>query len=649
MYFGIGRMRKMPVDVFPEFAPPMVEIQTICLGLAAEEVESLVTAPMELVLNGVPGAGRPCARSRFPICRRSRCTSSPRPTSWKPGSWSPSAWHDLTDAADLGRPAGDAATPVGDQPLHEDRDLVEKPSLIDLSMITYWTIRQRLLRVPGRRQRGHVGRADRDAAGPGRAGTAEQTQASRSTRSMRPHRGRSKRRLVPVLRRPPYRHRRLDRYPQSAAANPARPALGHQIRRRQAGRPGQCAARRPEWSTAVAERRGRSGHRSSADGRRRDRQRRARPAADRREIPLGQHACRSQGRWRRRSTRCGRVFPMWTSTPRSFVRRRLSRCRSTTSPMRCSSAACSWSWCCCAFLYEWRSGADQLHGDAAVADGGRAGALLRGDNDQHDDSWRGSSSPWATSSMTPSSTSKTSCGACASIARRAANVRSARIILDASLEVRSAIIYATLIEVLALLPVFFMEGLSGAFFKPLAMSYALALLASMIVALTVTPAMAYSPAQRPARAPRVADRAAGCSALSTRCWRRSSARRAPAYATVGVSCWPASWFGPAWAVAAADVQGAGLPDALADQARHLLAGDGPHHHSGQQGAAGHSRRPQLRRPHRPGPHHGRSGRHVFRRELGQRRSRPSTTTRRWPRFRRPSTAILACTATCRRT
>ena len=39
-------------------------------------------------------------------------------------------------------------------------------------------------------------------------------------------------------------------------------------------------------------------------------------------------------------------------------------------------------------------------------------------------------------------------------------------------------------------------------------------------------------------------------------------------------------------------------------------------------------RPQLRRPHRPGPDHGRGGRHVLRRELDQRRSRRSTTTRR---------------------
>jgi len=66
----------------------------------------------------------------------------------------------------------------------------------------------------------------------------------------------------------------------------------------------------------------------------------------------------------------------------------------------------------------------------------------------------------------------------------------ARIILEASLEVRGAIIYATLIDAMALLPVFLMQGLSGAFFKPLAISYALAVLASLVVALTVTPAMA---------------------------------------------------------------------------------------------------------------------------------------------------------------
>ncbi|MGI8928931.1 MAG: efflux RND transporter permease subunit, partial [Candidatus Limnocylindrales bacterium] len=75
--------------------------------------------------------------------------------------------------------------------------------------------------------------------------------------------------------------------------------------------------------------------------------------------------------------------------------------------------------------------------------------------------------------------------------RREGSTRSTpSIILDASLEVRGAVVYATLIDVVAIIPVFFIAGLSGAFFQPLATSYALAVLASLLVALTVTPAMA---------------------------------------------------------------------------------------------------------------------------------------------------------------
>jgi CzcA family heavy metal efflux pump len=63
------------------------------------------------------------------------------------------------------------------------------------------------------------------------------------------------------------------------------------------------------------------------------------------------------------------------------------------------------------------------------------------------------------------------------------------VVLDASLEVRSAVVYATLIVVLVFLPVYFMDGLSGAFFRPLAVAYVLAVGASLLVALTVTPAL----------------------------------------------------------------------------------------------------------------------------------------------------------------
>ena len=54
MAFGISQLRSMPVDTYPEFNPPLVEVQTEALGLSADEVESLITTPMEAdLLNGV--------------------------------------------------------------------------------------------------------------------------------------------------------------------------------------------------------------------------------------------------------------------------------------------------------------------------------------------------------------------------------------------------------------------------------------------------------------------------------------------------------------------------------------------------------------------------------------------------------------------
>jgi CzcA family heavy metal efflux pump len=51
---GISQLRDMPVDVLPEYVPPTVEVQTEALGLSAAEVEQLVTVPLEAdLLNGV--------------------------------------------------------------------------------------------------------------------------------------------------------------------------------------------------------------------------------------------------------------------------------------------------------------------------------------------------------------------------------------------------------------------------------------------------------------------------------------------------------------------------------------------------------------------------------------------------------------------
>jgi len=63
------------------------------------------------------------------------------------------------------------------------------------------------------------------------------------------------------------------------------------------------------------------------------------------------------------------------------------------------------------------------------------------------------------------------------------------VVYDASLEVRSAVVYATFAVVLVFLPILTMSGVAGRLFAPLGLTYILAILASLLVALTVTPAL----------------------------------------------------------------------------------------------------------------------------------------------------------------
>jgi Cu/Ag efflux pump CusA len=50
---GITTLPHQQVDVFPEFAPPRVLIQTACLGLSTSDVEQLVTVPLEVSMSGI--------------------------------------------------------------------------------------------------------------------------------------------------------------------------------------------------------------------------------------------------------------------------------------------------------------------------------------------------------------------------------------------------------------------------------------------------------------------------------------------------------------------------------------------------------------------------------------------------------------------
>ena len=149
MIFGISQIRAMPIDVFPEFAPPRVEIQTPSIGLSSAEVESLVTIPIEQSMHGLPGLDIMRSKSveqlssvvlifersvdlmeaRFLVQERLSQVTPQLPT-----------W---------------AAPPMMMPPLSSTARTIkigitsDKLSVVDLSMITYWKIRERILRVPG--------------------------------------------------------------------------------------------------------------------------------------------------------------------------------------------------------------------------------------------------------------------------------------------------------------------------------------------------------------------------------------------------------------------------------------------------------------------------------------------------------------------
>src|SRR4051794_26274563 len=51
---GVVDATRTPMDVFPEFAPPLVEVQVEAPGMSSEAVENLVTIPVESSVNGLP-------------------------------------------------------------------------------------------------------------------------------------------------------------------------------------------------------------------------------------------------------------------------------------------------------------------------------------------------------------------------------------------------------------------------------------------------------------------------------------------------------------------------------------------------------------------------------------------------------------------
>lgn len=149
MIFGIGRIRNMPVDVFPEFAPPQVEVQTPTLGLSAAEVEALVTIPLEEVFNGLPGLDVMRSKSVEQL--------SSIKLIFVPGTDLMEARQLVQERLAIATPTLPtwAAPPMMLPPLSSTARTLkigissDEYSVTELSMTTYWKIRERLLRVPG--------------------------------------------------------------------------------------------------------------------------------------------------------------------------------------------------------------------------------------------------------------------------------------------------------------------------------------------------------------------------------------------------------------------------------------------------------------------------------------------------------------------
>ncbi len=149
MALGFDRLRTMPIDVFPEFAPPLVEIQTEGPGMSAAEVEELITIPMEQQLNGTPG---------LDVLRSStvNALSSIRLV-FKLGTDVLLARQLVQERIQLAIPnlPLSAGMPVTLQPLSSTSRVMKigltskTMSQMDLSMVAYWTIKFRLMRVAG--------------------------------------------------------------------------------------------------------------------------------------------------------------------------------------------------------------------------------------------------------------------------------------------------------------------------------------------------------------------------------------------------------------------------------------------------------------------------------------------------------------------
>jgi CzcA family heavy metal efflux pump len=479
---GVQQLRDTPIDVFPEFAPPKVEIHTVAIGLAPTEVESLITVPLEQALNGVPGVDEIRSKSVEQL--------SQIVLLFDQGS-------DLLEARQLVQeriatvlptlPKW-AAPPVMLQPMSATSRVLKiglsttDPSLdlMDLSMTAYWKIRSRLLQVPGvanvpiwgerlemlqvqvdpaRLDKENVtldtvmgATSDALDAGLvqyseghfiGRGGWVEDADSRMVVRHVLP--------IIEVedLAEMPITTNDGRQIPLNRVAD---------LRRDHQPLIGDAVINEGDGLMLIVEKL---------------------PWANTMDVTKGVEEALAE----MRPGLQGIEIDSSIFRPATFIEESIDNLTRALI-----IGALLMIFMLTLFLYSWRTA---LISVVAIPLSLLAAVLVLNWQDATLNTMILAGFVIALGDIVDDAIIDIE-----NVVRRLRQHRkeggtrsTARVILDASLEVRGAIVYATLIEVAAIVPIFFLAGLSGSFFRPLALAYGLALLASMVVALTVTPAL----------------------------------------------------------------------------------------------------------------------------------------------------------------
>ncbi|MDP9695984.1 UNVERIFIED_ORG: CzcA family heavy metal efflux pump [Arthrobacter globiformis] len=469
------------MDVFPEFAPPQVEIQTACLGLTAQEVEELVSVPIEASISGMPGLDE------------LRSKSVPQLSSiiliFKQGTDLLNARQQVSErmaAVTAALPTW-AAPPVMLQPLSSTSRVMKigmtssSRSMIEMSMLSYWTIRARLLRVPGvanvaiwgerlqmlqvqvqpeqlKAKNVSLNQVMEVTAGAVDAGLLQYSPGKFiGTGGFvgSPNQQMSIRHVQPITS-PADLARVTIREDHGTALH-----LGDVARVVEDHQPliGDAVINNGHGLMLIVEKL---------------------PWGNTLEVTKGVEEALRQ----LQPGMSGITFDTTIFRPASFIEEAISNL-SLALLLGCLLVVMILS----AFLFQWRTALISLIAIplslltaimVLYLTGGSVNTMIL------------AGLVIAVGVVVDDAIIDVE-----NIMRRLRQHRSrgggestASVVLKASLEMRSPIVYATLIIVVAALPIFFLDGLTGVFFRPLAVSYTLAVLASMLVALTVTPALA---------------------------------------------------------------------------------------------------------------------------------------------------------------